>query len=227
MQPPNRASSSDRSLKSDGRPFMDEGNHALVGSARNTGEATAILPVVSTLCLGFSAEILLAQSGSAHGAVLILLSLSSVFSLYTTTYSVLEFYYIAMLTASDTKSHYETQDHAGLTADRRDELARQVVEFLHEFEPWRKQARNSLWFSIMLILAAAGAQTVHEQGLSWKSALVCLILVFGVVLVPRTVVKFRRRFVPLLRAYRELHRIEGRGAQNGAVTPELPLVAVF
>ena len=89
------------------RRYMDEGNHALVSSARNTGEAAAILPVVSTLSFGFATGELLAQRGAdAHGPVLVLLSLSAVFSLFTTTYSVLEYYYISMLTASDTQSHY-------------------------------------------------------------------------------------------------------------------------
>ena len=56
----------------------------------------------------------------------------------------------------------------------------------------------------MLILAAGGAQTALEHGSSWESYAVCLVLVCGIYLVPRTVLKFRRRFVPLLKAYREL-----------------------
>ena len=196
------------------RRYMDEGNHALVSSARKTGEAAAILPVVSTLSFGFATGELLAQRGAdAHGPVLVLLSLSAVFSLFTTTYSVLEYYYISMLTASDTQSHYGNNTaRSGLDEAQRDELARHVWDFLLSFEPWRRQARNALWLSVMLILAAGGAQTALEHGSSWESYAVCLVLVCGIYLVPRTVLKFRRRFVPLLKAYRELKGFQGGGA---------------
>ena len=68
--------------------------------------ATGILPVVSTLTFGFAATTLLEQKVTLAASTLILVSLSAVCSLYTTTYSVLEFYYVAMMTAGDTKSTY-------------------------------------------------------------------------------------------------------------------------
>ena len=93
-----------------GRELIDQGNHALLSSAKNVGEATAVLPVVSTLSFGFAAAELLSQSAAAHTSVLILLALSASLSMYTTTYSVLEYYYMSMLTASDTK--VQTEDAA-------------------------------------------------------------------------------------------------------------------
>ena len=71
---------------------VDSGNHALVTSADAIGEATAVLPVVSTLVFGFAiAEILDHQNDDGKSKpVLCLLALSASLSLYTTTFSVLE-----------------------------------------------------------------------------------------------------------------------------------------
>ncbi|KAH8059281.1 hypothetical protein JL721_9379 [Aureococcus anophagefferens] len=130
--------------------FMDEGTHVLVSSAKNMGEAAAVLPVISTLSFGFAAGELLGQDASSHAAVLLLLALSASFSLFATTYSVLESYYISMLTASDTRSHYAygvcDRERASSTSQR-DELARVIVDFLQGFEPWRQRARDALWLS--------------------------------------------------------------------------------
>ena len=99
-----------------------DSHHALISSAKHLGEATGVLPVVSTLSFGFAASGLLGQKEADHPpAVLVLLSLSACFSMYTTVYSVLEFYYIAMLTASDTKSNY-----LDLNDEKLDQLGRRV-----------------------------------------------------------------------------------------------------
>ena len=186
---------------------MSEGNHALVSSAKNTGEATAILPVVSTLSFGFAVTKLLEQDEATHISVLIQIALSAIFSLYTTTYSVLEYYYIAMLTASDTKSHYaDDQQHFALEEAARDSLAKSMHATLLAFEPWRREARNSLWYSVILILTSGGTQTAVEQGLSWGTGVVSVILLAGIALVPTTVLKFRRTFRPLLGQYRNAAR---------------------
>jgi len=66
-----------------------------VAAITAVGEATAVLPVVSTLVFVFALESLFqsefASAGSlADQAVLILLSMAAALSLYTTTFSVLE-----------------------------------------------------------------------------------------------------------------------------------------
>ena len=201
--------------------FMDEGTHVLVSSAKNMGEAAAVLPVISTLSFGFAAGELLGQDASSHAAVLLLLALSASFSLFATTYSVLESYYISMLTASDTRSHYAygvcDRERASSTSQR-DELARVIVDFLQGFEPWRQRARDALWLSVILILAACGCQTACERGVSVASVGVGAALLGGAVSVPRTVLKFRRRFVPLLQAYRELQALQREGGAGGGFT---------
>ena len=67
----------------------DVGIHALITSATAVGEATAILPVVSTLVFGFAVEELL--KSEQNRAVLMPIGISASLSLFTTTFSVLEF----------------------------------------------------------------------------------------------------------------------------------------
>ena len=200
--------------------LIDQGNHALVSSAKNVGEATAILPVVSTLSFGFAAAELLAQT-AAHASVLVLLALSASLSLYTTTYSVLEYYYLAMLTASDTKVQVSMQTESVEIA-KRDGLAKKTDHAMRLFEPWRRLARDSLWGSVILILAAGAAQTIEQRGIhEWSTIVVIVILFTGAVVIPVTVYKFRRTFAPLLQEYREFDRAAGNGKVR--VHPEDPL----
>ena len=69
--------------------------HALVTSAAEVGEATYIMPIVSTLSFGFAVAEILAQNHNylekKTGPVLCCLGLSASLSLYTTTFSVLEY----------------------------------------------------------------------------------------------------------------------------------------
>ena len=71
-------------------------------------------------------------------------------------------------------------------------------------EPWREASRNSLWVSVMSILAAAGTQillSAHHSLPLWSEVLVFGVLLGGTVLVPLTVRHFRRSFRPLLDEY--------------------------
>ena len=195
--------------------LIDQGNHALLSSAKSVGEATAIFPVVSTLSFGFAATVLLSQKADAHASVLILLALSASLSMYTTTYSVLEYYYIVMLTASDTK--VQTEDAA---VAKRDKLALKTDAAMRLFVPWRRLARNSLWWSAILILAAGAVQTIEERGVrEWSTIVVIVILFTGAMLIPVTVQKFRYTFRPLLRLYRDADWAGAAGKGKGQVHP--------
>ena len=118
------------------------------------------------------------------GPVLLLLGVSASLSLYTTTFSVLEYYYIKMLTAGDTYAGYlntvlseEDEKEALLEATggdsavaiaaadarvasaaaanvERDLLGRKLDEMIMNFARLRKWARNSLWCSVRKLLAS-------------------------------------------------------------------------
>ena len=64
------------------------------------------------------------------------------------------------------------------------------------FEPWRAEARNCLWYSVILIIAAGIAQIIEKRKLlRIDTAVIILILFVGVAIVPITVKKFVSCFI--------------------------------
>ena len=82
--------------------IASDGSHALITSTIAIGEATAILPVVSTLVFVFALTACFETTLRAHSdlknvkttdkVAMVFDALSAALSLYATTYSVLEFY---------------------------------------------------------------------------------------------------------------------------------------
>ena len=216
MQPPNRASSSTALSRTTAGPLWTRKPcagrlGAKHGEARRFSGGLDALPRV--LC-----GMLLAQSGSAHGTVLVLLSLSSVFSLYTTT-SCPRILLHRMLAASDPSRTTRLRITPGSP------------------RTGATSSRGRSWnFKRVRALAQAGANTSGVRSCSSSSVTqtaraellgrpLCLSH-------PRVYAcschgpssssgAVRARLRALCAS------IEGRGAQVGAVTPELPLVAVF
>ena len=181
---------------------LDDGGHTLISASQALSDATVVLPVVSTLVFGFAVTEMLNLEREARSALL-LLCISAASSLYTTTYSVLEYHYISLLRAADARSNYLLED-TGCEDERRDHLARRADALIVRLEPWREASRNSLWVSVMSILAAAGTQillSAHHSLPLWIEVLVLGVLLGGTVLVPLTVRHFRRSFRPLLDEY--------------------------
>ena len=64
------------------------------------------------------------------------------------------------------------------------------------FEPGRAEARNCLWYSVILIIAAGIAQIIEKRKLlRIDTAVIILILFVGVAIVPITVKKFVSCFI--------------------------------
>ena len=87
-------------------------------------------------------------------------------------------------------------------------LARSVDSLLITFGQWRCGARNSLWASVVLILAACGVNAVATEGLTWATFLLALILIAGAVNLGVTVREFRLRYRPLLLSYRGVAELD-------------------
>ena len=184
------------------------GAHALVAHATIVGDATSVLPVISTLSFGFSVAGLLEQHHDERKSPLVqlLLALSAVLSLYTTTFAVLEAYYIKMLGSADVFAEYINAHYDDFAVeDDRDTLARAVNELVIESSHKRAYARNALWASVVLLLAACGVQTFHVTGVNAMTVALAVVLLAGAFAVPRTVLFFRRRYRPVLEAYHEGH----------------------
>lgn len=193
---------------------ISDGTHALITSIEAIGAATAVLPVVSTLVFVFALTSLVSRvdhydakkTSVSEGVIMFLDAMSASMSLFTTTYSVLEFYYIKMITASDvfkeySKDHIEIGDEMPVLAVQRDDLARLVDSMVMSFEPMRKQARNSLWSSVMVLLLSSVVQILSTIRM-WLAVILSLTLIAGAVAVPVTVLAFRRNYRPILAEYR-------------------------
>ena len=181
--------------------------HALVQHATMVGDATAVLPIISTLSFGYSVAGLLEQHRDEHKSALaqLLLALSAVLALYTTTFSVLEAYYIKMLGSADVFAEYVNAMPSLTVADDRDALGRAVNELVEQSETRRHLARNALWLSVVLLLAACGVQSVSVTGVSVLTVALVAVLLVGIVAVPSTVYFFRSRYTPVLEAYHKGH----------------------
>ncbi len=179
-------------------------SHPLITSAVAVGDATAIQPVVSTLVFGFAFENLLIGAGRFHRVTQIFLELTVSLSLYTTAYSVLEFYYVKMLANADIYYQYRhiqlnktPEDSEGST------LAESTDAVILRFHNMRLWARNALWVSIILLLCAGCSEIFAKSRLGTGAYIQFGILVLGALAVPYSVVQFRSEYRPLLMAYRE------------------------
>ena len=185
-----------------------QNNHSLVSSASAEGKAKSMLPVVSTLIFGLAVNLAptTAQPMSFFFAV------SAACSLYTTTYAVLEAYYIAMVTSGDVTARYLYLADEERGEKMRDGLARKVDETLCDFEPYRRRALDAMWGSVVFLLiaycCACAPPLRRDDGDRWGMWFSIPPLAAGVVFVPRTVLMFRRAFRPLVERYRTLDGVD-------------------
>ena len=115
------------------------------------------------------------------------------------------------MSASDVEKEYAEEVGLGVQQafnQDRDVLARSVDSLLITFGQWRRGARNSLWASVVLILAACGVNAVATEGLTWATFLLALILIAGAVNLGVTVREFRLRYRPLLLSYRGVAELD-------------------
>ena len=195
-------------------------SHPLISSAVAIGDATAILPVVSMLVFGFAFENLLIGAGRFHRVSEIFLGLSASLSLYTTAFSVLEFYYVKMLTSADIYRQFMDKTQQGRSPESRafkpfepeegvkpdgETLAQRTDDLILRFTNMRNLARNALWSSIIFLLCACCSEIFAKANVGVFAFILFGILLTGAVAVPFTVVEFRSAYRPLLAAYRKDH----------------------
>ena len=80
-------------------------------------------------------------------------------------------------------------------------LARKLESNLHEFAQLRKLSRNSMWFGGSFLMLAASMMCL-EEGVSGWTVVASAVLVLGVALIVRLVVKFRAHYLRTLLAFR-------------------------
>ena len=181
-----------------------QNNHALVSSASAAGKAKSMLPVVSTLIFGLAANL----APTTSQPMSFFFAVSAACSLYTTTYAVLEAYYIAMVTSGDVTARYLHLADEERGHKTRDDLARKVDETLRAFEPYHRRSLDAMWGGVVFLLVAyccaCAPPLRRDDGNRWGMWFSIPPLAAGVLFVPRTVLMFRRAFVPLVERYRTL-----------------------
>jgi hypothetical protein len=144
----------------------EDGVEHLVGIA----DASSSLALLSTLVMAIALDKLLEWS-EGMGASMLLLSFAASFSVYTITFSVLEYYYVKILLGA--RSRVKDKHGSGRMLDLEEEvtthglLDEDFVEVLTSkfasLNHLRKAARDSMWMSLISIFSAM--TTLRSNGL--------------------------------------------------------------
>ena len=168
----------------------------LLDSSTALRGSTAALPLVATLCFGFSLTQLFfhlkdgyaSDPSAARITVVVALAAAVAISAFTLSYALLEIYYINMVEAAAKREHSEP---------RQQELLQQADALLVDFTAVRALSRNGSWAALLMMMTALTGQAA-ESGLNPVSIVVMLLLAAGIVGVACTVVAFRRSYQPIL-----------------------------
>ena len=180
----------------------EEDGHAiaLLGMT-DVAAATSSLPMVAAISLGFSISVLLdpereAFDGDPLTALETLaLSVATALSVYTITFSLLEFYYIHLVAGA---ACLEDANPQRAPSDTSTTLTDKLVAAIDEFNGPRANARQTMWYSLsslMLAIVCAVAKSTFEH---WDDPvtivfgmLTAAVLIGVVVVLWRTVFHFR------------------------------------
>ena len=188
----------------------------IVAEANKIASATASLPVACALNFSCSLGIILFAGGRAkfeertaaditlRGPIKFCLGLAATCSMYAMSFAVLEKHWIDLVVGriaglkGRASADFEGGEE-GLPADLF--LARKLESNLHEFAQLRKLSRNSMWFGGSFLMLAASMMCL-EEGVSGWTVVASAVLVLGVALIVRLVVKFRAHYLRTLLAFR-------------------------
>eukprot|EP00928_Gymnodinium_smaydae_P021820 TRINITY_DN18540_c0_g2_i1.p1 TRINITY_DN18540_c0_g2~~TRINITY_DN18540_c0_g2_i1.p1 ORF type:complete len:272 (-),score=42.59 TRINITY_DN18540_c0_g2_i1:121-885(-) len=188
----------------------------LMDSCKSLGDATEILPVVSALVFVLSVTELLSLARGDdnrapsvmtawHKAVMLLLAFAACLSGFTTTFALLEFYYIRMSCGADRELHYNHIQRLGVDDEERvferQEFVSLVFKALDTFKLLRRLARNSMWAAMMCMLLATALYILSAAEGSWATVAAASVLVLGILAMLGTVLWFRSVYRPLLEQY--------------------------
>ena len=137
--------------------------HALVQHATMVGDATAVLPIISALAVGYSVAGLLEQHRDEHktrARPAAARALRGPRAVHDDVLGARGVATIPMLGSAGAPPSTSTAMPSLTVADDRDALGRAVNELVDQSDLLRKWARNALWLSVVLLLAACGVQSV-------------------------------------------------------------------
>jgi len=214
-----------------GQEDVGESQLGIVKSAQHLGYATSALLLISTLTFGFAIAAIVELTAAHVGRpllsdviVLLFLSGAASLSVVTTTFGLLEYYYLEMFAGADEFCRCRDADIA-------DGLEGELKAVLRAFNQERARARNAMWGALILTQLAATvqlnrsillelglnpgggiaddvqhrAQAEASQGLPYHlfgDFMASLMQIASVVKVILTVKRFRRDYRPLLLKYK-------------------------
>ena len=149
---------------------------------------TSALPIISSLNFGCAVgAILFVDWVPGPDVVKFLLAVSAALSLFSTTFALLEVYYIHMVVGRSTRQNNSAAQNARFSA---------LSMTVRKFTPLRTAARHALWFGVVSLIIAC-AILVWSIGGIWNK-LSGVALVVGSAAVPITVWLFRSEYRLLL-----------------------------
>ena len=166
----------------------------LADSALSLGTATASLPLVTMLGFGYSLMQLLllppdvlSSASLAEGCMVVSLAVAVAVSALTLAYSLLEVYYINMVTSAC--RHMQSEQ-------LQQEIMEDLDSKLQDFAGTRAIARNGTWLSMLTLMVALAAKLATGAGA--VSLISTVVVLAGVVVVAGIVASFRKAYRPML-----------------------------
>ena len=167
----------------------------LADSALSLGTSTASLPLVSMLGFGYSLMQLLllppealVSPSRAEGCMVVSLAVAVAVSALTLAYSLLEVYYINMVTSACRHTPGE---------QRQQEIMEELDSQLQDFAGLRSVARNGTWLSMLSLMLALAAKLAGSAA-GVVPIISTVIILAAVVTVVFLVMRFRKAFRPML-----------------------------
>ena len=166
----------------------------LADSALSLGTATASLPLVTMLGFGYSLMQLLllppdtlSNPSLAEGCMVVSLAVAVAVSALTLAYSLLEVYYVNMVTSAC--RHMQDEQ-------RQQEIMEELDSQLQDFAGLRSVARNGTWLSLLSLMLALAAKLAGSA--AGAVPIISVVILSGVFTVLFVVRRFRQAYRPML-----------------------------
>lgn len=123
-------------------------------------DSSSSLGLISTLVFGIAVDNAMQMDNHTHNWTILFLALAVAFSVFTTTYSLLEYFYIKLacrvVGGMGSSPPWAARAAMALlpTEDRRTGMTEQLASVLESFDDMRLWCVNSMWCSLMTIIAA-------------------------------------------------------------------------
>mmetsp|Transcript_49506 Transcript_49506/g.130580 ORF Transcript_49506/g.130580 Transcript_49506/m.130580 type:complete len:200 (-) Transcript_49506:139-738(-) len=191
----------------DHTPLVNDG--AALREIDAVAGASSSLGLISTLVFGTCVSTILAWEekdyedltrSMAVNIFLLCMSFGTACSMFTTAFSLLDYYYAQMLRSID--DNMSNREEGEDSEAMRRNLHMDAISLMRSLDHWRGYARNSMWISMVCLICGAGAHIVINEKLGPVVYTALSALAVCIVMVIATVSTFRAKFKPVLTKYK-------------------------